>query len=161
MAACGRCLQPRGRWRTTKPLQQCWLWTTQAEQLKENSLVLFLCRNQSFNVLCNEGDILVVVCRRTWSVCVFLLQACECVFSSGGESSVWMVCRPCAGLWGVDCGVPNHGLLMLCLGIWRCCVPLCLRSLTVSLHLSCFCPRFPFLLFISFSTLSSFFPLDD
>lgn len=53
-----------------------------------------------------------------------------------GESSVWMVCRPCAGLWGVDCGVLNRGLLMLCLGIWLWCVPLCLHSLTVSPRLS-------------------------
>lgn len=104
-------------------------------------------------MLCNEGDILVVVCRSTGSVCV-LLGACVdvSVCFQEGKSSVWMVCRPCAGLWGVDCGVLNRGLLMLCLGIWLCCVPLCLHSLTVclcpSLHSSPFSLSFTF--FFSF-----------
>ena len=64
-----------------------------------------------------------------------LQRACVC---SGGEESVWLVCRPCAGLWGVDCGALNRSRLMLRLGIWLWCVPLCLRTLAVSL-----CLRFP------------------
>lgn len=82
----------------------------------ERLLVLFLHQNQSRSVLYNEGDILVVACRSTGSVCV-LLGACVDVSMcfQEGNSSVCMVCRPCAGLWGVDCWVHNHGLLMHCL----------------------------------------------
>lgn len=124
-----------------------------AEQFKQNSLVLFWYRNQSRSVLCNEGDILVVVRRSTESVCVFCsghvwMWVC---FQEGKKSSVWMVCRPCAGLWGVDCGVLNHGLLMLCLGIWLCCVPLCLHSLTASLCLSLFIFPHSLLILLFFS----------
>lgn len=107
-----------------------------AEGLKQNWLVLFSGRNRPPCALCNESDILVVVCSSAGSVC-FLLWACveASVCFQERKSSVWMVCRPCAGLWGVDCGVLNHSLLMLCLGIWLWCVPLCLRSLNVSLCL--------------------------
>lgn len=75
-----------------------------------------------------------------------------------GESSVWMVCRPCAGLWGVDCGVLNRSLLMLCLGIWLWCVPLCLHSLAaVSSSLSSFFPMFSFFLLLHPSLRFPFF----
>lgn len=82
----------------------------------QNLLVLFLHQNQSRSVLYNDGDILVVACRSTGSVCV-LLGACVDVSMcfQEGNSSVCMVCRPCAGLWGVDCWVHNRGLLMHCL----------------------------------------------
>ncbi len=92
-----------------------------ARQLKLTCFVLV--QKPVRSVLGNEGDILVVAWRSTGSVYV-----------QEEKSSVCMVCRPCAGLWSVDCGVLNHRLLMLCLRIW--CVPLCLHSLTVSPCLS-------------------------
>lgn len=58
-----------------------------AEQLKQNSLVLFLCRNQALCALCN---ILAVVCRSTGE-CVRPapgLCGCECVFPGGKEQCV-------------------------------------------------------------------------
>lgn len=73
-----------------------------------------------------------------------------------GKSNVWMVCRPCAGLWGVDCGVLNRSLLMLCLGIWLRCVPLCLHSFTLSLCLSPFFSVFSFIHSFRLSSLSPF-----
>lgn len=116
------------------------------ERLKQNSLVLFLHRNQARTVLYNEAAF-------QWlrvgvlGVCV-LLRACVDVSMCFQEenSSVCMVCRPCAGLWGVDCWVRNRGLLMLGLGIWLRCVSLCLHSLTVSACLT-FSPSFTFSIF--------------
>lgn len=135
-----------------------------AEWLKQNSLVLFLNRNQSFTVLCNEGDILVVVCRSTGSVCV-PLQACVdvSVCSQEGKSTVWMVCRPCAGLWGVDCGVLNHGLLMLLPWDLALCSTVFVLSHSVSSSISSFFPVFSFsdssYFFFSFFVSLSEFPV--
>lgn len=62
-----------------------------AEQLKQNSLVFVLVQKPvSLCVLCNEGDILVVVCRSTGE-CVCSTRGmcgCECVFSGGEEQCV-------------------------------------------------------------------------
>lgn len=70
-----------------------------AEQLKLNSLVLYFHKNQSRTMLCNEGNILVVVCRSTGSVCV-LLGACVCVLSGGEEQCVDGVRAVC---WVMGC----------------------------------------------------------
>lgn len=88
-------------------------------------------------------------------VCI-LLRACVDVSMcfQEGNSSVCMVCRPCAGLWGVDCWVRNRGLLMLGLGIWLRCVSLCLHSLTVS---ACLSSSFHLFSFFYFFHLSLYF----
>lgn len=80
-------------------------------------------------------------------MCV-VFRACVDVCFQEGSSSVCMVCRPCAALWGVDCRVRNRGLLMLGLGIWLRRVSLCLHSLTASACLSSSSHIFTFSFFI-------------